>query len=511
VLLALVIIRNSFLFTTRLYEDADMGANSILVEQARRFRLLVGNYSREKFDHPGPAYLYVKAAGEQLFWAATRLVPTAWNGQLLAVYGLNALFVALVTLVVWRWTRSVSGALAGFAAVAALLAVHPEVMVSDWMPYWYVLTYIAFLAGSASVAAGRTGDAWIMALAGWFLINGHVCYLFFVPLITCAVVLARSRWRPAGSGGGRWWMPVAAISAVFALPIVVNLALHWPGQFGLYLDYIRSGKGGDHHISQTLRYALWFWWPYRYAWLVVLAAVAVAILVTWKLASGPPRRFLAALLALNAVSSAGFLVYALTGVDHITAYYIGYFYWSAPVITLLVILVGLARALPARAPAAAAAAAAAGAAAGAARIAAVVALAACATALALFAVAPFARTSVNLSDPAVATSGPDTDPGLPAAVRKVGQLAGGRVAIIGFDQKSWPDVTGFLVQAERTGVRACVPLPSLRFMVTSQFICSAAELRAGRLFWFHAAQPATGSVIIARLRQAVVTIGPGRT
>ena len=69
VLVVLLCVRNRFLFTTRLYEDADMGANSILIEQARHFTLLVGNYSRDHFHHPGPAYMYVQAAGESLFWA----------------------------------------------------------------------------------------------------------------------------------------------------------------------------------------------------------------------------------------------------------------------------------------------------------------------------------------------------------------------------------------------------------------------------------------------------------
>src|SRR6266567_2474051 len=56
--LTVLLIRNAFLFSTPEYEQADMGANSILIEQARRFTLLVGNYSREGFNHPGPAFLY---------------------------------------------------------------------------------------------------------------------------------------------------------------------------------------------------------------------------------------------------------------------------------------------------------------------------------------------------------------------------------------------------------------------------------------------------------------------
>jgi hypothetical protein len=46
----------------QVYEDFDAGANSILIQQAMRFTLLIGNYSREGFNHPGPAYMYVQAA-----------------------------------------------------------------------------------------------------------------------------------------------------------------------------------------------------------------------------------------------------------------------------------------------------------------------------------------------------------------------------------------------------------------------------------------------------------------
>ena len=116
----LLCVRNRFLFSTRLYEDADMGANSILVEQARHFTLLVGNYSRDHFHHPGPAYMYVKAAGESLFWVWLHVVPTAWNGQLLAIYALNSLFVALVAVAVTTYP--------GGTTVVAKLWLHRPVI-----------------------------------------------------------------------------------------------------------------------------------------------------------------------------------------------------------------------------------------------------------------------------------------------------------------------------------------------------------------------------------------------
>lgn len=496
-LLVVLCVRNRFLFTTRLYEDADMGANSILIEQARHFTLLVGNYSRDHFHHPGPAYMYVQAAGESLFWAWLHVVPTAWNGQLLAAYALNVMFMALVVGVVYGWSRSLRGAAACFAAVVAFAWMHPAMLSTDWMPYLYVPAYIAFIVAAASVAAGRARHAWIMALSGWFLIHGHACFLFLVPVISCAVLAAVVWPRRHRIGASvrslfatqrRVWVPVAVISALFALPIIVNLVLHWPGQFGDYLTYSSSKRAGGHSIAQAVQDALWYWWPYRNAWAIPVAGYLAAAAVTRWLAPAPLRRFLWTLLAVNAVSSLAFLYYATTGIDVISEHYVGYFYWSAPAVTLLVIVVGLIEAMPSRPGAAAAAAAA-------------------VLALAALAVVPETQTSTNSSDPAVPSSGQNTDPALPGAVSALAARADGRMILLRFDQRSWPDVTGFLVQGERTGVRACVVNPVWTFMMTSQFICTSREIADGRLFWFHTVAP-RGSTVIARLRQAVVTAGP---
>ena len=65
--LTVLVVRSRFLFTASFYEQGDAGANSILIQQAMHGTLLIGNYSREGFNHPGPAYMYVQAAGQWLF------------------------------------------------------------------------------------------------------------------------------------------------------------------------------------------------------------------------------------------------------------------------------------------------------------------------------------------------------------------------------------------------------------------------------------------------------------
>lgn len=503
--MGVLLVRNAFLFTTPLHEDADMGANSILIEQARRFTLLVGHYSREKFNHPGPAFLYVQSWGESVFWAALHVVPAAWNGQLIAVYALNALFAALVVAVGYGVTRSARAAAACCAALLAFAALIPATFSSDWMPYILIMPFLAFVVATASVAAGNLRDAWIAALAGWFLINGNVAFLFFVPVLAAGCVVAlgwpRRRTLLASSRSffarqRRVWIPVLVISALFAFPIAANTALHWPGEFGKYLSY--SSKQGDNHLRQVVDYTLHFWWPgaARVGWLVPVAAYLVAGLLTWRLAPGPARRFCVSLIAFVALSSVAFLVYAVVAIDELdpAGYFIGYFYWSAPAIMLLVALFALTESLPSAAGLTAAA------------IAAVVACAA-------FAVAPQTKTSTNHTDPANTATGPDTDQSLPDGVAKMAAIADGRpIVLLRLQHNAWPSMTGLLVQAERAGVTACVADPYWEFMVTSQFICTPAELAGGAKFGLYLpGQVPRGTQVVFRLRRSIVTPAPSGT
>ena len=503
--MGVLLVRNAFLFTTPLHEDADMGANSILIEQARRWTLLVGHYSREKFNHPGPAFLYVQSWGESVFWAALHVVPAAWNGQLIAVYALNALFAALVVGTGYRVTRSLRAAAACCAALLVFAAVKPAVFSSDWMPYVLIMPYLAFLVATASVAAGNLRDAWIAALAGWFLINGNVAFLFFVPVVVAGCVVAlgwpRRRRLPASARSffarqRRVWIPVAVISALFAFPIAANTAQHWPGVFGKYLTY--SSRQGDNSLHQVAPYVLWFWWPgaAHVGWLVPVAAYLVAGLLTWRMAAGPARRFCVSLLAFSTLSSVLFLVYAVVAIDELDShgYFIGYFYWSAPAIMLLVALLALAEALPSLPGLA---------------VAATAAVAACAA----FAIVPGTTTSTNHTDPQAVTTGPDTDQSLPDGVAAMAARADGRPVVLRLGQhNAWSLMTGLLVQAERTGVTACVADPYWEFMVTSQLICTPAELANGVKFGLYLpGQVPRGTPVVFRLRRAIVTGTPSGT
>jgi hypothetical protein len=480
-LLAVLLVRNRFLFTQKLYEGGDSGANSILIQRAMHFTLLVGNYSREHFNHPGPAYLYVQAFGQWLFYYWLHVVPTAWNAQLIAIFLLNSALAGLGVLIVYGWARSLRAAAAGLAIVAVFAAVHPAAVNSGWMPFLYVPMFAVFCLAAASVAGGHVGDGWILALTGWFLIHGHACFLFIVPFVVVAVavvLLVAHRRAPVAAlrrlgRQPRVWVPVLAISALFLLPIVVNLALHWPGPFVQYFTYSKSGAAGGHTAAQVAQYILWFWWPGQYRWVAPLLLFAAALAVTFGLTRGPLRRFLALVIGFDLVASAAVGIYAAAGIDTLDTYYIAYFYWAAPFLLLLVVAVGIAQAIGVRAGTTLAAAGA-------------------VAALIVFAVTPGTLTSVH-----------DDDPPLPRTVAALAARSDGHPVVLSLTAHSaWPDATGLLVQAERSHVRACVQQPYWKFIMTSQFICTPQQLARGVRYAMVA--PSAPGPVIARLRVSAV-------
>jgi len=179
------------------------------------------------------------------------------------------------------------------------------------------------------------------------------------------------------------------------------------------------------------------------------------------------------------VSSVAFICYAAVGIDKLSEYYIGYFYFSAPVITLLVIALAVVHAPPVP-------------------LGAVLAAGAAVLGVAAFAAAP-----------ATAVSTEDTDAALPHAVQAVAAQAGGKTIVIRFNHNAWIDITGFLVQAERTGVRACVANPTWTYMMTTQFICTPGQITGGAPFWFNAPAGPAGTTVIATLKNSQIVAGSG--
>ena len=121
---------------------------------------------------------------------------------------------------------------------------------------------------------------------------------------------------------------------------------------------------------------------------------------------------------------------------------------------------------------------------------------AAAAAFAVLAVIPGTRTSTSSADES-----------LPQVVATLAARAQGRTIVLHIDGPAWVETAGFLVQAERTGVKACLDDPWYTFLMTRQFICTPAQTASGQAYWFYTARglPRSAPVI---LRFSGIAVAP---
>lgn len=460
VLLALLVVRNHALFSVAVDETGDSAANSILVHQAKEFRLLVGNYSRLGFSHPGPAFLYVQAFGEWLFHDVLHVVPTWWNGQALAALALNAALLACTLTVLAGWYPSWPRlALAG-AVLLAYATVYSGLFSTVWMPLMYVAPFLLLLVSASSVVAGRTGDLWAVGLSGGLLVHGHAEFLLFVPVIAGIGVVAALRRRAPRAH----WLAFGAVLVPFALTIGLDLALHWPGEFGRYLGYGGSSRAPGHGPGAALAYTLRFW-PGRSPWLAAPAALAL-FGAAWLLRRRPLVR---AGFVVGLVVTLLFVGYAVRGIDDLSQDYVGYFLRAVPL--FLILLLVLTVVPPWRAVAGGA-----------------------------LAVAVLAALAV----PAALLTPREQYDSLPAVLATLRARAGGRPVVVDLDPDVWPALDALVIGGQRRGIRVCAGSPQWTFMVTREFVCTPSERAVGypvRLG--DGAEPDGG--VLARLGSTVVS------
>lgn len=476
VVMALLVARNAWVFTQTVVESGDEAANSLLVEQARHFDLLVGNYSRVGFFHPGPVFLYVQAAGESVFYWWWGLVPSPYNGQLLAILALNAGLLGAAAAVLAR-SWPVGPWLAGVAVLLVGLTAGPNLLASTWMPFVYVAPFVALVVAAVSVAGGELRDVPLLVLAAGLLVHGHVAFVFFVAVVLAWVAV--SLWpRRADLALGTARIPLAVagvLVAAFAAPLVLNVVLNWPGEWLKYLTYT-AGNASTGILGRTLGGAAFVVHYWRTALpgglLPVLAATAVAGWAALRGRDPRERAYLRRMLALAAILTAALWFYAAVGVDDLGATYVGLFYLAVPLWVATLAVMHLAHRLGQVRPRAALAAA---------------------IVLALLAAGQLARTPgvraprpddavVRKTWAAIAAAG---QPGLPVALSYAPEL--------------WPVTTGLLLAGDRAGRRVCLVDGRAAVMVTTTYRCAPQELSVARRVTLSRQAPATGTVLLGPL------------
>jgi hypothetical protein len=460
VFFVLLLARNASRLRHPIREAADFAANSMLIDRAEQGRQLTGNYSRVHFHHPGPVFLYVGALGQALFHQLLHVVPADFNGQLISFFALNAVLAGLVVTELRRQVRSTAACVTAVAVVLVWLSPHIAIAV-PWPPYLYALPFLLLAVTAPAVVVGELRSLPAYTLAGAILVHGHVSFLMFVGVTTVAVlvcwlVVNRARRRELLAGARRQLVVSGVIVFVFLLPMVLDLVLHWPGQWPLYWHYSRQAKTNP--ISGVLRFTGHFWTTVAIGWLGFAAALVVSVLLVLRVPA-PQRRYLVWLAATVVFLVGLVMFYAYRGVDDLTEIYTGDFSTVLPGLVLgvaagLVVQAlsqPIAKALPLLAV------------------------------RALAAVLGVGAGLVVLSGSGMAATlavYPDVESDL---AQLQAMAAPGQAIVLGIPHvgATWPKALAVLEEAHRRGIPVCVADPAWRFIVAPAVECSPHEVATG--------------------------------
>jgi hypothetical protein len=336
--LLLLLLHNRYLFTLPIHEDGDYAANSLLIEKAKQLRLLVGNYSRMGFNHPGPGILYVLAFSEWAFHDQLHLVPAPHNAQMLGAVLFDAFLAALSLAVLHAHFRSLLAALTAAAVYIAYFGLNGQ-WSFDWMPYLYYTPFALMLVSCASVASGRAGHLPFLALGGGLLVHGHICFVaFVVPLTLYALVFLGHAHgfsaRRVLLGNAISFLAFVAVVGLFVLPIALHTYWHYPGEMAKYLDYVHQ----SHHYPRLKRVLSFLMLAFTsksvHSVLLTLAILAVAAVTLPRRGDGRRRRYTQQAFGVAAVTTVLLLYYAWRGVDDLSQTYTVIFYGSVALLLL---------------------------------------------------------------------------------------------------------------------------------------------------------------------------------
>lgn len=326
-------------FQRDLFETGDLAANSLLVQQAKDFTLLVGNYSRLGFNHPGPTFLYVLAVGEWLFHDVLHVAQSPVGGQLMAICLLAGLWTALLLSVTLRLIADAPDAVATCVVLAAVVAaLDPEFFGGMWPPHLYGLPFSVYCLSLARLARGGLDCLWVTVLSGGSLVHGHASFaaIAAIPFAGALILFVlqlpggtfRERMRALQASARNDVRSIAGsllIGIVLLSPIVINTILNFPGEIPKYVGYGRQSPGNS--WKGVLDFVASFWGG-RVP--LLMGAVLCALLLSSRRierqneqirSSGLREVAIIAVLATIAVS-----LYAKVGIDDLAHRYTALFY-----------------------------------------------------------------------------------------------------------------------------------------------------------------------------------------
>jgi hypothetical protein len=461
--------RTSVLLHRAFYPSGDAAVNSLLVIRAEHLQQLAGNYSRVGFHHPGPAFFYVLGAGELVLHDLLRLGPAPYNGQLLTTNVYVSVVIGLVALCVRRCLGSLAAGLLA-AVLCFLMLGQLGVFAQDWFPVLYVSAFLLFMVTGAAVAAGFTQELPVYVLAVGLLAHGHVSFLMFVGVTTLAVAFGwwhahRGLVRRTLSAHRRAWVGSLLLAGLFALPLAVTTLRHFPEPWRSYAHFAAHGRRAPRTFGDVTDFVARYWVEMDAPLALFFSAAVAAVVLTISEKDRRRRRLFLCFYGMLVLQTVLTTYYVARGVDflapRITYAYVGYFYYTVPLLLLVVAAVQVAlrfleqaRSLGPRA-------------------ALLVRSAAAATVVVLLLVAS-TRPDLHVDRSSPLNQRPEGFVEATRALATSPHRASRRVGLVPVDNTSWSGLAGVAIELAREHVPFCIDetYPIWRNMYTPEYACA---------------------------------------
>ena len=251
---------HQFFLTKDLVEFGDNGVNEIQINGAWNFVETLGNYSRWTFHHPGPAFYYLYAIGQGIFFNLTHIVASPLAAHYLTALLIHAMCLSFVLVTISRRLDLV--AMIPIAVAAwALHILHTDLTPATiWPPNAVIGPLMVAVVAAALLAAGESWALLPLAIADGLLVHGHVAQPLFVgPLTLYGVGIGLlTRSLPRDRHTLAWFAGSALVGFGFLLPLALDAVGGNSSNASIIVQHLRTHGGVAHTFRRSLGYLLSF-------------------------------------------------------------------------------------------------------------------------------------------------------------------------------------------------------------------------------------------------------------
>lgn len=224
----------------------DNAQNELHTRDVGRHLVLLGPYSRDGWNHLGPAMYYLLAV-------PYRLTGSNSVGMYVGALSINAVALAGMVVVAWRRGGPLVCLLTALGLATVVLNLGPDFLRDPWNPFVTVLPFGLFVFLVWELTAEQLWALPAATAVGTFLVQTHVGYLPLVgPLLVAGaawLLILNRRRAPRVDGapvGWRRFVPAATATAIVLVvgwtPPVLGVVLHLPGNLATATRYFVDGK-----------------------------------------------------------------------------------------------------------------------------------------------------------------------------------------------------------------------------------------------------------------------------